>query len=659
MFHTVSQTRIVAETRDELPARAAIMARPDPPAFLSHVPMHLFFEDDGHKAGTILADNDSSLQVESVSGKRLKIKAASVLLRFTEPSPSALLADAHRLSAELDPNFLWEVSGEEEFGFDELAHEYFGHPPKPAEAAAVAMALQSAPMYFYKRGKGRYRKAPPDALRSALASVERKRHEKAQVEGWVAQLVARKLPDALAARLSMLLYKPDKNTLEWKALDAACDELHTNPLALLAECGAIPSSHDYHYNGFLAEAFPRGVAFPPIGELPATPDLPLAPVRAFSIDDATTTEIDDAFSVRELPNGHYEIGIHIAAPALAIPRGTVLDAIARGRLSTVYMPGCKITMLPDEAIAGFTLAAGTDAPALSLYIEADAEGRILHHSTRVNRVPIAANLRLNELDDAFTQDVPMPGHRRWSTELRVLWKVAQRLSDARGKPDIARIDYSFYIDWDAARDGRVSIVPRLRGSPIDKVVSELMILVNNTWGRLLADAGTVGLYRTQANGKVRMSTRPAEHQGLGLAHYLWASSPLRRYCDLINQRQLLAVIQGARPPYADNDAELFAALADFELTYAQYAEFQNRMEHYWCLRWLLQENVRHTTATVLRENLVRFDSLPLVMRLADAPSLPSETRVRVNIGAIDLIAATLQCRYGGSANDDASGATLQ
>jgi exoribonuclease-2 len=146
-----------------------------------------------------------------------------------------------------------------------------------------------------------------------------------------------------------------------------------------------------------------------------------------------------------------------------------------------------------------------------------------------------------------------------------------------------------------------------------------------------------------------MSTRAAEHQGLGLTHYLWASSPLRRYSDLVNQRQLVALARGERPPYADNDAELFAALADFEATYSQYAEFQDRMEHYWCLRWLLQERVAETTATVIRENLVRFERLPIVLRLADLPSLAPDARVRVGIGRIDLLAATLECRYAGPA----------
>ena len=194
----------------------------------------------------------------------------------------------------------------------------------------------------------------------------------------------------------------------------------------------------------------------------------------------------------------------------------------------------------------------------------------------------------------------------------------------------------------------MTITPRERGSPLDKLVSELMIHVNSTWGQTLAASGAPGLYRVQSGGKVKMSTRPGEHQGLGLTHYLWSSSPLRRYSDLVNQRQLLAVVAGDTPPYAENDAELFAALADFEATYSQYAEFQDRMEQYWCLRWLVQENITETTASVIRDNLVRFDRMPLMQRLADLPPQPPETGVRVAIARIDLLNATLECRYAGT-----------
>ena len=611
--------------------------------------MNVLFEDDGHlKAGSVLADNDASLQIETASGKRQKIKAGAVLLRFAAPAAGAILGEAQKLASELDPAFLWEAIGDGEFGFDDLAREYYGAHPTPEQAAAVAMLLHASPMYFYKKGKGRYRKAPPESLQAALASVGRKQRESAQIAGWVAELDAHRLPPEFTPKLPMLLYKPDKNTLEWKALSAACDAARTNPVELLAACGAIPSTHDYHFNRFLVEAFPKGVAFPAWGALPAPPELPRADVRAFSIDDATTTEIDDAFSVREMPSGNIEIGIHIACPALAIPRGSALDAIARGRLSTVYMPGRKLTMLPEAAVAAFTLREGTTAPALSLYIETDAKGAPLSHETRLNCVPIAANLDLSTQEDAFANALPSPGDPPWTRELRALWKLALHLGECRGKSDVHRIDYRFDVDWSAGPEGRVTIAQRERGSPLDKLIAELMIHANNTWGHVLAEHGAAGLYRVQAGGKVKMSTRPGEHQGLGLTHYLWASSPLRRYCDLVNQRQLLAVVAGDAPPYGENDAELFAALADFEVTYSHYAQFQDRMEQYWCLRWLVQENVTETTAWVIRDNLVRFDGLPWIQRLADLPSLPPETAVRVAISRVDLLNATLECRYAGT-----------
>jgi exoribonuclease-2 len=611
--------------------------------------MHVLFEDDGaFKAGTVLADNDTSLQVEAASGKRLKIKAANVLLRFADPSPSALLADAQTLARELDPDFLWEASNGREFAFTDLATEYYGRAPKPAEAAALAICLHGSPMHFYKKGRGRYRAAPADALKAALAGAERKRREAEEIAAYADLLKTHRLPEAFRAVLPMLLYKPDKLALETRAVNAACEALQTNPVALLAACGAIPSTHEFHFNRFLCEVFPQGTAFPPFGELPSPPELPLAVARAFSIDDAATTEIDDAFSVRPLGNGHIEIGIHIAAPAVAIARGSPLDAIARTRLSTVYMPGRKITMLPAAALDSFTLGAGATPPALSLYVEAAPDGTPVRQQTRLERLPVAANLRLDAIGECFAGPAG-PGEPEWTDELRTLWRLAQKLEAARGKPEPLRREFSFHVDWAAAPDGRVAIVPRSRGSPLDRLVAELMIYVNSNWGKLLADARVPGLYRTQQAGKVKMSTKPEPHQGLGVAQYLWASSPLRRYSDLVNQRQLLAVVAGDKPPYADGDAELFAAAADFEVTYAQYAEFQNRMEHYWCLRWLLQEHVSETTATVMRENLVRFDALPLIIRVADLPPLASDARVRLFIGRIDLLAATLEARYAGPA----------
>ncbi len=606
--------------------------------------MYVLYEEDGDiKAGTILADNDSSFQVESQHGKRTKVKAANVLLKYPAPAPAQVMDQARSGKAELDLDFLWEAAGEAEFGFEDLAREYHGHAPSAPESAAILLALHDAPIYFHKRGKGRYRAAPADVLAAAKAAVERKARETAQRAEWSAALVRGELPAALGAKVFELAHKPDKNSLEYKALADACAESGLSVARLLDKCGAIPSVHEYHHQGFLLTHFPRGAGFPALEPPPPPPELPAGDAPAFSIDDAATTEIDDAFSVIFRPDGSVRLGIHIAAPALGLTPGSDLDRVAATRLSTVYMPGGKITMLPEDLIAQYTLAENRDCPALSLYVEVAPDLSIQSLTTQADMVRIAANLRHETLEPLFNEASIGAGGPDYPfrRELEWLHGLALRLEADRGKADqIQRHDYVFKVDGE-----RVEIVPRIRGNPIDKVVSELMILANSRWGALLAERDVAGVYRAQTAGKVRMTLKPAPHEGLGVAHYTWSTSPLRRYVDLINQRQILAVARGEKPPHAGNDPMLFAAVRDFELAYDAYAEFQRRMERYWCLRWLQQETVAEADATVWRENLIRFDNLPLVAKVTGAPTLNPGDRVRVAVEAIDLLDIDLACRY--------------
>ncbi len=607
--------------------------------------MNVFFEDDGgFKVGTVLADNNTSLQVETLHGKRTKVKAAAVLIRFEHPAPSQFIAEANKISAEIDPAFLWECCGEAEFSFEQLGREYFGREPGVQERAGLLMRLHATPTHFYKKRKGHYKAAPPDALKSALASIERKHKQAAQQSRYLEQLGRFELPEELRPTLRELLYRPDRSTIEFKALDQAAVQARLTIPKLLEKCGALPSSHDYHYGRFLFEYFPRGSAFD--AALTASDPGPLetADVAAFSIDDATTTEIDDAFSVARLANGNWQIGVHIAAPALGLKVGSPLDVEAAKRLSTVYFPGNKITMLPESVIDQYTLSDGRDRPALSMYVEVTPELEIVSNRSAVERVRIAANLRHDTLEQEFNQERVTAGQVdcRFGAELLLLWRFATRLEYSRGKeePGLARADYNFYVDND-----RVSIVERKRGSPIDKVVSELMILVNTEWGRQLALNEIPALYRAQGNGKVKMSTLPAPHQGLGVSQYIWASSPLRRYADLVNQRQLLALYRHEAPPYPPKDERLLVILRDFELAYEAYAEFQRNMERYWCLRWLIQEGLATAGAEVLREELARIDRIPLVVRVPSLPPLAPGKRVELAISDIDLLELTLHCEF--------------
>nr|WP_218884222.1 RNB domain-containing ribonuclease [Burkholderia guangdongensis] len=604
-----------------------------------------------------------AFQVELPGGRRAKVRAKDVLIEFDSPAAGELMQRADEAAQQIDLEFLWECAPTDEFAYATLADEYFGASYGPVERAALVLRLHGSPVYFRRKGRGQYQRAPEEQLKMALASLERKRQQALVQAQYEEELKAGKLPDAFAGKALGLLTKPDKQSIEYKALEAAAAARGVSPARLMLDCGGIASARALHEARFLAEFFPHGTGFPAV-EVGALPDdLPRADVNAFSIDDITTTEIDDAFSVEHLPDGRVRIGIHIAAPALGIVRGDAVDAIARERLSTVYMPGDKITMLPDNVVDVFTLGEGDYRPALSLYIIVNRETQeIVANETRAEHVFVKSNLRHNTLDELVTEETLANGSGDYphKADIAVLWPLAQALFEKRQQAragyglrrEVQRnTDFNFYVDGE-----HVTITPRRRGSPLDLIVSELAILANSTWGAFLHDHTVPGIYRTQRgfgvpNGpkRTRMQTSAAPHEGLGVPQYAWSTSPLRRYVDLVNQWQLLACVQHGvtaklAAPFKPKDADLYAVVQGFDDTYSAYADHQRRMEYFWCLRWLRQEGRKQVAATVVKADLVRLEEVPLLLHVPALGVHARGTRVLLDVMSIDELTVEASVR---------------
>lgn len=601
--------------------------------------MNIFYEESGQfKVAAIVQKNDATYQVDTQHGKRTKVKANNVFAEF-DGDMAAFLENAQAQAADIDTDLLWEVCGEEEFSAEAIAEEYFGHAPTKTELAATLIALYAAPMYFYKKAKGVFKAAPEETLKQALAAIERKKQQDAQIDAWAEALKRGEMPSEIAADLKTILHAPDKQSLTYKAFTKAADALKTSAYELAKKTGGITSIPQYLQDGFEIKYFPKGTGFPDL-PLPEMPDLPKADVTAFSIDDESTTEVDDALSLTDLGNGSKRVGIHIAAPSLAIKPGDKMEKNIMERLSTVYFPGGKITMLPENWIAAFSLDAGAYRPAVSIYFDVDSEFNVGGPTCKIEAVNIAENLRIQTIEPHFNAETGLDeaGEMMFAHHQDLIWfyQFAVALQKARGKyePDRApQYDYSIELD----EEGKVSVVRRERGSPIDMLVSEMMILANSTWAQMLHDNDLPGLFRVQPAGKVRMSTKSEPHIGMGVQHYGWFTSPLRRAADYINQKQLLSLINDtAEPLFRQSDAELFAALRDFDTAYAAYADFQRQMEAYWSLVYLQQQGTSELTATILKEDLVRIEGLPLVTRATGIPfdALP-KSQVLLKITELD------------------------
>ena len=618
--------------------------------------MFLFFEEDGtFKVGTVLSQTGNAYQVELTTGRRTKVKGGHVFFSFEKPAASEVMPQAEAFTKDIDVGFLWEVAPEGEFTFENIAKEYFGETASVVERVATLLALHGNPVYFHRKGRGNYRRAPEDILKAALAALEKKRLAEEERKRWVRQMVDEgTVPAAIAAQAIQLIISPDKNSTAWKALSDAASEKRMTPLRLLLELKAISSAYRWHVDSFYAQYFPKGKGFPATLSQPTEADwdnLPLANVRAFSIDDSSTTEIDDATSVEYVDGNQIRIGIHIAAPSLGITRDSDVDQLARSRLSTVYAPGIKTTMLPEEWFKEYSLDIGRPVPCLSLYAVVDKDSlEVQATETHLERISVCENIRYDLIEDEFTEEKLLAGtvNHSFAEEITWLWKFAKKcLADreaVRGRPEqLGRLEWSFDLEGEG-ENATIRLKSRKRGSPLDLAVGELMIFANTVWGGWLEEMGVAGIYRSQSMGRVKMSTTPGPHDGMGVPQYAWCTSPLRRYVDLVNQRQLISTVLDKEASYRPSDTDLYTIVSNFTVTYGAYNDFQRKMERYWSLRYIEQEGYKTVEAAVVKGELIRIEGLPFMQRMPGLPELPRGQKILLDVLGVDYVDVLLEAR---------------
>jgi exoribonuclease II len=659
----------------------------------------------------------------------LKNKEAKIKLKeaIFSDSKSHSATDFEAAIAGIDIELLWEYAPEEGVELSDLAKEYFSHVGA-CEIFALLHVLFENPIYFLRKNDV-WQKASIEQLNQAKAAVLKRQEQDALKQSYQNQLLAGELPKDFEGLVFELLFQPNKNSIEFKALDAVAKLKNTDIQALFLKLGAIKNARVFHEMKFLQNQFPKGVAHqtPEFGALLAK-KLDALPVnnlvQAFSIDDAATTEIDDAFSIQYHPEkeGFFTLGIHIAAPSLGIEIDDHWDRAARERLSTVYAPSQKITMLPDDVISKFTLKEGQLCPALSLYLEIEkktpinhldqnqdqnqnavsseksekseklnntAEQKsndltqeyIIHQTTSVaEKIYISHNIRYDLLEDIITPQhlsnqnkaaIDQETRYPHAQEIHDLWYLAQFLFAKRQiarqkfglRPDqLEKTEYSFVIHGakdlqNESQDNqsadlnqeRVELIKRKRGSPLDLIVAELMILANQTWALFLHEHKLTAIYRTQKTWggfRTRLQTHKDVHEGLGVEAYIWSTSPLRRYLDLLHQWQILAAIEygnaaALQSIFNQDNTRVFQILQNFQEVYSAYQEYQQKMEDYWCLRWISQENIKEITGTIGKEGWVRFHDLPLSKKLQQLSEHKGK-HVRLNLQGIDELNLSLE-----------------
>jgi exoribonuclease II len=628
-----------------------------------------YLDEGAFRAGLVVRDQERHLALVDADGRERMVARDLVMISHPDRRPSRdkaaaalaeLRAEREALGRELDLNLLWEVVQEQgrSFTAPELADLFFGRRSTVA-ASVMLEALLGDRLYFTRRHMEFMPRTAEqvERLRVQADRVRSRSEEYRRTQALMreilngARVASSADTEALAEELSRYLRNPFARSRELtQMLQAVASEVDPAEAAfeILDRVGAKPQVPRFAFIAGLRTEFEPEAVEEAARVAPSARPLGDA-AFAVTIDDEDTVEVDDALSCEPLADGSLRVRVHIALVADFVAKGGAMDREAASRATTVYLPETTIRMLPDRISCELaSLLAGHERPVLTTEAIISPTGELTAASIRPSRIPIARRLEYAEADRILAA----PGADAEAGPMLVrMYEAALKMRERRrmaGALLVHRREAKVRV-----RDGEIDVRMLDADSPSRTLVAEFMVLSNFVAARYASDNRIPIIYRVQpdsggevAGQRPRLSLYPEHHAGIGLGYYAQLSSPIRRYADLVMQRQLIAALSGSgAQPYSVE--EMLTVLAGAESAEASCRDLERRAKRYWTLRYLEQHArdlpmvalaTRDGASAELRDYGVRGT-------LRGAPNLPDQTPVLVQIARIDALRGWLSFDY--------------
>jgi exoribonuclease II len=637
-----------------------------------------FLDAEQLRVAYVRRQDHDRLHLVDPRGRNLNVSGDRVIVVHRPAAEGEFPTIARQISdvvtarqSEVDVELLWQSLGgsQRELQPAELAELFFAED-SPEATSAVFRALSEDNLFFKRKGSQFLaRTAEQVTTEQTRRQRQREREDfRERASGIITQLVRRKQepipPEAepIIDRIhNWLRHKTGDEVgvlLEEiagasKARDVAYDILYragkVDPAVdrFLATAGIDPRFSPQHLEA--------AQQLRPYEHTEARTDYRHAP--AFTIDDEDTREVDDALTVvRE--NGEIIVGIHIADVSTYARKGDLLDAEAARRSSTIYLPSTTVRMFPERLSTDLvSLNAGSPRPAYTVEVRFDEQGNRLGYRIALTTVQVRKRLSYDEADQMLEAG---------DDSLQTLQRLAQQLNDsraARGAITFRRPELKIRVTGDSIEIKKIN-----PNSPSRLIVSEMMILANG----LSADFASVNslpvIYRTQEPREAlaveqtpvvealaferlrktfkrsRLSLTPALHSGLGLSAYTQASSPIRRYADLVTQRQFTALLSGAPVPHARE--ELLQILSGAEAAEQEIRAIEDRSTNYWLLEYLSRFKREQPIPAIVLDGKgnIELEDLYLRAKVTAAGKAQPGQSVNVQIESVDPSTSDIRFR---------------